>query len=112
MQVAPLRGQPGLKRVVMSYGCARCAERSSPGNDNKPGSPSALCAQPVLPKDTVGWGLDAEKMAQETGQCQLVSPPWSGLARFVLFGAAVLFSERQVASDKGQAAGLQLGARE
>lgn len=83
--------------------------RSSPGNDNKPGSPSALlCAGE---RGRRGGLLEAEKVAQGTGEVSCLAALLWCVARPEL--VAVLFSERQVASDKGEAAGgLQLSAGE
>lgn len=50
MQVTPLRWQPDSATAAPAM--ALVAERSSAGNNNKPGSPSAPYAQPVLTQDT------------------------------------------------------------
>lgn len=83
MQVTPLRWQPGSATAAPAM--ALVAERSSAGNNNKPGSPSAPCAQPVLTQDTgaqrKGGGCWKEKMwhtrqRPESG----LSPPCSPLS--------------------------------
>lgn len=81
MQVAPLWGQPGLMRSGAAF---------SPGNDNKPRSPSSAAACP--PAGRSGWHRAVLALVL------LTEPPPA---------AAVLFSERQVS-----AGGLQLGAGE
>lgn len=107
MQVAPLSGRAARFGKSRIPALALVAARSSAGNDNKPGSPSAHCAQPVLPQDSdrsrKGRVAGSRRGGtQETGQC-LVSSPSFGRTRPKLLGAAVLFWERQVASDKGEA---------
>lgn len=84
------------------------AERSSAGNDNKPGSPSAPCAHAAGPPRRTGVHrggeglLEAEKVPHAKAASMLS----------LLRAWVVLSSGRQVAGDKGEAGGLRLFAGE